>query len=257
MGQGLGGSSSSSTGGTGPDWGVRAGRDAPGISRFRCPSARPGACGLGSRERQGQGTVRRLQGQRRVSVTPERVRCRPGDEPQGMENLRAPGSSWKPSLPQHTWSGVCSGRSSAPPAPTAPAGAGWVRGGGWEEFGGPRCPPPLQVCASELSLRGISGSAWRGADVAGVMLGCASGSYSRRHLPAWSGAGGGVWIAAGIDDLWEANPIWEMGRVCVASGAALCCRGCRASLPGTSLAGIRPSPWQRVCPRAPSRGAIK
>lgn len=80
--------------------------------------------------RAGLGTARRLQGQLRVPVTSERVRA-PGHE--------------KPSLPQDTWSGVCSGKEPAPLALPAPEeGMGPGRG----NLGAP-VPPPLQACASE------------------------------------------------------------------------------------------------------------
>lgn len=113
---------------------------------------------------------------------------------------------------------------------TTPAGRG---GGGTQTEGVLGAPAvPLQVCDSELSLRGILGSVWRGADVAGAVLGFANVSCSRLHLRGWRGG----WFATGIDELWEANPRevgkkrgfawpWQLLRNS---------RYCRASFPGTS-----------------------
>lgn len=100
----------------------------PGVSPgFAAHLPTPGACGLGSRERKGQEcpvSPGAAQGVHAPGTRP----LPPQDEPQGTENLPAPPGN--PPLPQDTWSGVRSGRSSAPLGP------------GGLEFGGPRCSLP-------------------------------------------------------------------------------------------------------------------
>lgn len=107
-------------------------------------------------------------------------------------------------------------RSARGGAAFAPEGARCVRAG---ILGSPPSPPGFFSCCPSAGFREASG--------AGVIL-CASGFYSR----SWEGCADFGRDAFGIRDLREAKPRRiGKGLPC----PALCCRGSRASLPGSSL----------------------